>query len=239
MTPGPRAAGLGGVRPAVHAAAPHPLGSADPRGEGPPDLRLIPPALAAWAAAALALGASGAGAAAGIALCLLTAVLLLVAAVRGGIRQRPRPAPGARGPGGAPGPGRSRRALLLGAAVSLLCAAAGATGAALHAADLRRGPLPQQAERYARTTAEVTVTGDPRLTRPEVRGARRSAGVVVIPAEAVRTDTPDGGSAEVRTPVLLLVTDTGDRRSAWLRLLPSTRLRVAARLAPPSRAGPG
>ncbi|WUV80131.1 ComEC/Rec2 family competence protein [Streptomyces sp. NBC_01476] len=40
-------------RAAVHAAAASPLGASNPRQEGPPDLRLLAPALAAWGAAAV------------------------------------------------------------------------------------------------------------------------------------------------------------------------------------------
>ncbi|MDX3095675.1 ComEC/Rec2 family competence protein [Streptomyces sp. ME01-24h] len=46
-------------RPAVHAAAASPRGASNPRQEGPPDLRLVPPALAAWIAAGIALVAPG------------------------------------------------------------------------------------------------------------------------------------------------------------------------------------
>ena len=45
------------ARPAVHAAAGNRLGAAHPRQEGPTDLRLVPPALAAWATAAVTLDA--------------------------------------------------------------------------------------------------------------------------------------------------------------------------------------
>ncbi|MFG3257964.1 ComEC/Rec2 family competence protein [Streptomyces sp. NPDC048172] len=215
----------------MHAAAPHPLGAADPRQSGPRDLRLVPPALAAWGAAAVALSVSGTVTAVGAALCCATAVPLLVVAARG-----------------AGGQGGRHGAVLVGAAVTLLCAAAGGAAAGLHAADLRRGPLPRQAERFGQATAEVEVTGDPRLSRPRVRGAQQAERLVVIPAEAVRTETGDGVRTVQRTPVLLLVTgtahaqggtDAAKGRGAWMRLLPSTRIRVEARLAPPARDGPG
>lgn len=47
------------TRPAVHTASAHRLGASDPRQEGPGDYRLVPPALAAWAAAALMVAAPG------------------------------------------------------------------------------------------------------------------------------------------------------------------------------------
>lgn len=53
--------------------------------------------------------------------------------------------------------GRSRAPV----AALLLCVAASAASAALHGADLRRGPVPAAARHYATVTAEVEVTGDP------------------------------------------------------------------------------
>jgi competence protein ComEC len=94
------------ARAAVHQDSGHRLGAANPRQEGPPDLRLLPPALAAWGAAALALGMPGdlalyaaVGCAALAALlCLMAAVPLaglgLPGALRGlGRRSRARAAP--------------------------------------------------------------------------------------------------------------------------------------------------
>jgi competence protein ComEC len=205
------------LRPSVHAAAGHRLGAADPRQESPPDLRLVPPALAAWAAAALALGTGGPAAAAGAAACCLAAVVLLITA-----RSR--------------GHGASA-SLLVAVAMTLLCTAAGATSAALHAADLRRGPIPRAAEQYAHTDVELTVTGDPWLTRPRVSGAEQTPGVVVMHADATWITATDGTGSRIRTPVLVIVPT--ERRVAWLRLLPSTELRVRARIAPPQDSGPG
>ncbi|MFB9352761.1 hypothetical protein ACFFUA_36095, partial [Streptomyces heliomycini] len=45
------------ARRRVHAASGNRLGAAHPRQEGPTDLRLVPPALAAWATAAVMLHA--------------------------------------------------------------------------------------------------------------------------------------------------------------------------------------
>ncbi|MET9868514.1 hypothetical protein ABZZ16_20490, partial [Streptomyces sp. NPDC006386] len=47
------------ARSSVHASSGHRLGIARPRQEGPTDLRLVPPALAAWGTAALVLGVPG------------------------------------------------------------------------------------------------------------------------------------------------------------------------------------
>ncbi|MEU1373194.1 ComEC/Rec2 family competence protein [Streptomyces triculaminicus] len=178
------------------------------RQEGPADLRLAVPALAAWAAAAAALTSDGRMVALGCAAAVLVACLLL-AAVRGGM------------------------AVVVAAA--LLCGAAGAAVGALEGADTRRGPLPELARRYARVTLEVTVTGDPRAVRPHVRGAVRDRPAVAVEAEATRVVTGDGpaapAAAAVRTPVLLIA------RQSWAGLLPSTRVRAEGKLAPPSRTG--
>ncbi|MCC3772846.1 ComEC/Rec2 family competence protein, partial [Streptomyces sp. UNOC14_S4] len=125
-------------------------------------------------------------------------------------------------------------------AAVLLCAAASAASAALTAADTRRGPLPPLAARYAEVTLEVTVTSDPRSTRPHVRGASRAQPTVVLEGEATRLlhggrETAADGTAvratALRTPVLVIA------HPSWLGLLPSTKVKVAGRLAPPARQG--
>ncbi|MGD9482976.1 ComEC/Rec2 family competence protein [Streptomyces sp. TRM70308] len=199
------------VRRAVaHRLSGHRLGAADPRQEGPPDLRLLPPAGAAWAAAALALGAPLRGVAVGVGSCCLLALALY------GLARRPR--------------ARGRRAggLLVAAALGLLCAAAGGTVAGTHTAGVRSGPLAQAAERHAHVTVEVTLTGDPRLARPRPGGGPRP---VVLPADATRVTTSDGRSTAVDSPVLVVTPTAGPR--PWLALLPSTRLLLTARAAPP------
>ncbi|WP_455680550.1 ComEC/Rec2 family competence protein [Streptomyces olivaceoviridis] len=139
----------------------------------------------------------------------------------------------------------------------LLCAAAAAASAGLHGADVRRGPVPELARRYAAVTAEVEVSGDPWLSRPRVRGDHAAPAAVLARAEVRGVEEADGRRVRTRTPVLLVVDpdvpapeesaagggSSGpppDRagqsvpavRAAWLGLLPSTRLRVAGRLAP-------
>ncbi|MFD5116616.1 ComEC/Rec2 family competence protein [Streptomyces sp. NPDC058391] len=199
------------TRAAVHSEAAHRLGAADPRQEAPADLRLVPPALAAWAAAALALGLPGRWTAVGATACVLTAALLLARTARAGRRRR-----------------------LHGVAVAgvLLCAAAGAASAGLHGADTRRGPVPGLAERYARVTAEATVTSDPRPTRAKVIGDRVSDGRFLLDADIIRMTASDGEVTTGRTPILVIATP-GEHTGRWRRLLPSTRLRVTARLSPP------
>ncbi|MFG2641802.1 ComEC/Rec2 family competence protein [Streptomyces sp. NPDC048370] len=218
---------------------PAPEGRGWPHEEGPADLRLVPPALAAWGAAALAVGVTGWWVCAGVLVCLAGAGALM-AAVR--VRSGHGASGGVRSGGGWSGWGWSGRGragwglrVTAGAAV-LLCAAAGAASGGLHAADLRRGPVPGLAEEYARVGAEVTVTSDPRLTRPRVRGDRTAPVSVVLDGEATRVEAAGGAAHRTRTPVLVIV-PAGEAQREWLRLLPSTRLRLAARLAPPMRPG--
>lgn len=195
-------------RSAVHAAAASPRGASHPRQEGPPDFRLVPPALAAWFAAAAAPALSSAA----VTWVCVAAVLLAVALLAV--------------------PGRRRR-LRAAMATALLCAAAAAAVAALHTADSHRGPLPGLVGQHAHATIELTVTADPSMVRPHVRGAARAPATVLVEAEAHRV-TVDGTTTAVRAPVLLIA----NRPAApWQRLLPSTHLTVRALLAPPSRPG--
>lgn len=201
------------------------LGEAHPRQRNPSDLRLVPPALGAWAAAAWALDAPPGW---------VTGVTVGCALVAGGLLLSRRTAWPA-----------------VPVAAVLLCVAAAAASAGLHGADLRRGPVPDLARHYATVTAEVELTSDPRLVRPKVVGDRAAPRAVLLHADVRRLTRPDGTTASTRTPVLLLVDARGhriapdlsatddagpgadrDRRSPWLELLPSTRLRVVARLAP-------
>jgi competence protein ComEC len=199
------------ARHPVHAASRHRLGAANPgRQSGPADLRLVPPAAATWAAAAWALGAPPRLAAAVVAACCVAAAALLC---------------------------RSRRGLAPAVAAALLCAAAGAAVAALHASAARAGPLPAPDATGATVEAEVRVGGDPRLAAAEP-GRPDAPRAVLLSAEAVRVRTtttgagPEAGAWQaVRTPVLVVV--RAERPAAWLRLLPSTRLRLTARVAPP------
>ncbi|MGW7523693.1 ComEC/Rec2 family competence protein [Streptomyces sp. NPDC054783] len=238
------------------------------------DLRLVPPALAAWGTAAVTLD-TPAGWTAGIAVACLVGGIALLAA-----RRSPRPAQSvSAGPVTRRAQARSPLGRFAWARASiagvLLCVSAAATSAGLHGADLRRGPVPELARRYATVTAEVELSGDPWLSRPRVRGDHAAPLAVLAQAEVWRVEQSDGTSVRTRTPVLLVVDadvpapegtaarngpstaggsaarpaapgprgakghqgDQGARsprggRDAWLGLLPSTRLRVAGRLAP-------
>ncbi|MFJ9742444.1 ComEC/Rec2 family competence protein [Streptomyces sp. NPDC101166] len=235
-----------GPRRAVHAASGRRLGNAHPRQEGPVDLRLVPPALAAWATAAVALDASPG---------LLTAVVLVCLTVTGvllGAGRRERPASGASA-------GRSRATV----AAVLLCVAAAAASAGLHGADLRRGPVPALAREYATVTVEAELTSDPRLARPRFTGDSRAPDSVLVDAEIRKVEVSAGRAGvkeaagagpwegrvravAVRTPVLLVVDVAGAggpgargraARAEWLGMLPSSRVRVTGRLAPASSGG--
>ncbi|MEV6262204.1 ComEC/Rec2 family competence protein [Streptomyces sp. NPDC051784] len=228
--------------PDVHADSGRRLGLAEPRQEGPADLRLVPPALAAWAAAAVALDAPGRWVATGVGLCVCAALCLLArrGADRAGRGHRTargrRTARAERMPtgrtGGLPGPGVRATAV----AGVLLCAAAGGAAAGLHGAEARSGPLPALAEAYARVEVDVTVTSDPRRTRPGVRGDHSTPVSLLVGADVDRLTSSEGAVTRLRTPVLIMVAP-GDEAQRWQRLLPSTRLRVSGRLAPPRHEG--
>ncbi|MPY39805.1 MBL fold metallo-hydrolase [Streptomyces phyllanthi] len=300
-------------RSPVHAASASRLGDAHPRQEGPTDLRLVPPALAAWATAALMLGATVEWAI-GVAVAgLVVGGALLMAGRNGddgsesagrngddgsesagrngddgsesagrdgddgsesagrdgddgsesagrdggdGSESAGRDGAGGSGRNRTDGSGRARWAPWSGVSVAavLLCAAAAAASAGLHGADLRRGPVPELARQYARVTADVELTADPRLTRPRVKGDHVAPTAVLLKGEVRRLEKPDGSVAGVRTPVLVIVDakakpggggryrSGGDERprapgagaeqGAWLSLLPSTRVRVAAQIVP-------
>lgn len=204
------------LRRAVHELAAHRLGAAEPRQQSPADLRLVPPAVAAWAGAALAPALPADALATAVGGCLLAAVVFCAAAWA---RGRVRTASGS--------PSLPAGGVLVAAAVVALCAAAGGTVAGLHATAVEQGPLPTLAERYAVVTASVTLTADPRLAKPRPGGGPSP---VVVAAEATRVRTTDGRTTVVRNPVLVIAPP--QQAESWLGLLPTTRLEVTARLAP-------
>ncbi|MDG9719162.1 ComEC/Rec2 family competence protein [Streptomyces sp. DH24] len=274
--PGPAAR-----RRAVHAASGKRLGAARPRQEGPADLRLVPPALGAWATAALLVDAPPGWVGGVAAVCAVLGGVLVVSRGRvrwglggrgggsgGRVAQRREfdgSGSGACPPGGpASGDGPPRVVGLrpprtswtrTTVAALLLCVAASAASAGLHGADVRRGPVPDLARRYATVTAEVEVTADPRLTRPRVDGPRIAPTAALIGADVRRVEEAGGTAVATRAPVLIIVdvgagdagaedepdgsraSHGGPAGSPWLGLLPSTRLRVTARLAPAREGG--
>jgi len=176
-------------RQAVHVASGKRLGDAHPRQEGPTDLRLVPPALAAWATAAVALDAPPGWVTGVVVGCLVVAGALLVARRRRNVPESRRSGPWSR----------------VSTAAVLLCVAAAAASAGLHGADLRRGPVPALARQYAEVTAEVEVTSDPRLSRPRLKGDHVAPTAVLLDGEVRRLTRTDGTVMATRTPVLVIV----------------------------------
>ncbi|MFG2961832.1 ComEC/Rec2 family competence protein [Streptomyces sp. NPDC048288] len=213
-------------------AHPRRPGTAHPRRDGTADLRLVPPALAAWATAALTLDTPPRWTA-GIAVACLVAGMLLLWRSRIGAR------PGTSAADTPPSRGTWRNAS---AGALLLCVAGAAASAGLHGADVRRGPVPELASGYTTVTAEVELTGDPWVSRPRVRGDHATTAAVLVRAEVRRVESGDGTAMTTRSPVLVAVDPQvrapgGGGRARWLGLLPSTRLRVSGRLAPATAGG--
>ncbi|MGW4907472.1 ComEC/Rec2 family competence protein [Streptomyces sp. NPDC004270] len=232
------------VRRAVHAGSGRRLGTAHPRQDTAADLRLVPPALAAWATAALTLDTPP-GWTAGTAVACLVAGLILLWRSRAG--RRPGTvtdtSPALR-PATVTGNSPPLRPTWRNASVGalLLCVAGAAASAGLHGADVRRGPVPGLARAYATVTVEVELTGDPWVSRPRVQGDHATPAAVLVRGEVRRVESGDGTAVTTRSPVLMAV-DPGVRapggggRAQWLGLLPSTRLRVSGRLAPATAGG--
>ncbi len=148
------------------------------------DLRLAPPAAAAWASAWVALAAS------------------------------PRWSLGAAVAGAFAGLGllvRSRGPAARIAAAALLVAAAAASGAALRVASLQSGPLPGLARDTATVDAVAVVTGDPQLRTPVGSGPVRREPVVVLRVRLQRVHTR-GRTIRVRAPAVVLAPSTDSWR---------------------------
>jgi len=201
--------------PPAAARSPHarqPAAEAASGAAAPPlDLRLVGPALAAWAAAWAVLGsdAGGGGSSGG---------------------------PGS-GPGGVPGVVWLVGALLPTAGLALavaglrrtvcgllLSAGAAALSAGLALTGLHRGPVPELARRQDTAELEIRVRTDPRL---RVGGGTVGGPRVVLDAEVERV-----GRTAVGTPVVVVAQGRSARLDRWSVLLPSTRVLVRARVAP-------
>ncbi|OIJ90998.1 hypothetical protein BIV24_17050 [Streptomyces colonosanans] len=224
--------------PAARAAVPGRLGDPHPRQDSPTDLRLVPPALAAWVTAAAAVDAPPAWVTGVVVICLAAAGGLLV------VRRQ--------GTSGDTEAGRRPRGSWpkVSVAALLLSVAAAGASAGLHGADLRRGPVPALARQHAEVSAEIEVTSDPRFTRPRVRGDHATPTAVLLDGRIRRLMKPDGTVTATRAPVLVIVDmnrrtvtsgSAGAAKEAWATswptLLPSTRVRVTARLVPPLTGG--
>ncbi|WP_442905986.1 ComEC/Rec2 family competence protein [Kitasatospora sp. NBC_00458] len=187
----------------------------------PEDLRLLLPAVSAWAVTAAVLGL-GPGHGAALTSAAAVAALLGFALL---LRR--------------PGTCRRRAAALTSAAV-LLTGAAATAAALLHTADLHRGPLPELARAALPAPeigVELTVTGDPRPHTSRAGGSGAGQRLLTLDAVVDRVVVPDGfpagpGSHTVRsrTPVTVMVRE--GETDAWERVLPSTRLAVGATVRP-------
>ncbi|MEV7435555.1 ComEC/Rec2 family competence protein [Streptomyces griseoviridis] len=200
-------AGPARERVSVHRASGHRLGAAHPRQEEATDLRLVPPALGAWATTALLLDASVGWVVgvAGTGVVAATAVTLL------GRKGAGRGGGGGGGAGGGEGCGggrirRSREGWRRMSLVALLlCVAAAAVAAGLHGADVRGGPVPEAAREFSTVTAEVEVTSDPRVSRPRISGDHMAPASVLVEGEVRRLTKGDGTAVATRAPVLVIV----------------------------------
>lgn len=180
-------------------------GSAQAEDAGGRDLRVVPLALAAWAAAWAGTGlaadallrAAGAG--------LLVALGVALAAA--GVRRRGR---------SARRPGAWLVATLM---VALVIAVVGG----LQADRLRSGPVADLARQQAVVTAQLELRSDPRLVGT---GAVRPP--VLLVDGRLDEVAGRGGQWRVRSPVTLLV--TGDATAWWLDQPVGTSVRVSGRL---------
>ncbi|WP_377271484.1 ComEC/Rec2 family competence protein [Peterkaempfera sp. SMS 1(5)a] len=206
-------------RPSLPPTPQLPLHSQAPPERHPADLRVLPPAAAAWVTTAVLLPAGPGRLPLIVTAAALSASCALVLLIR------------------------NRRGSLALAAV-LLTAAAAATTTVLHTADLHRGPLPDLARRHAtdspgssngptptHATVELTLTGDPVARAPRVRGSGRGQGFVIVHARADRVTADAIGTVATRTPVTVIA--QGRAAAQWLPLLPSTRLTADVQVLPP------
>ncbi|MFF2650618.1 ComEC/Rec2 family competence protein [Streptomyces sp. NPDC058045] len=210
-------------RPPVHRTARSPLGDPHPHQEAPADLRLVAPAVAAWAAAAAALDAPTAPVLLAAAIATILGLLLLrprpahgptpsspqLTALSSQFAAQPPPRPDrwpSRRPSRNPDGASSRKPAWRRVSVAgvLLCAAAAGASAVLHGADLHRGPVPRLARAHAHATLEVEITADPRRTAPRVTGDHMAPSSLVTEARVLRVTSSDGGTTATRTPVLLI-----------------------------------
>jgi competence protein ComEC len=171
----------------------------------PPDLRLVPAALAVWTVMLLGIGlgpvaALGAGAAATVILAVVAMPAL-----------RPR---------------RGAPAVLAAAG----CAAAAAVVATAHALLLVQHPLREPAERGAAATLRVVLRDDPRPIRTEAYGSSPgTAGQVLVPSVLAGVQV-DAGHWSAGGRVLLIAPAEG-----WAGLLPGQSATAEGLLAPAGR----
>jgi competence protein ComEC len=193
------------------------------RAAGPPDLRLLPPVAAGWAATWLGLGLPPAATAA-----LAVAVALCGAAGMVQARRRVAAHPLAPEP------------LSVTICTMLLVAAGLGLSAALHVATGSNGPVSGLAAQSAFVGTALTVTGDPRRVDPSPNGPGRAsnATLVLLPARITQLTTATRQVYDLGTSVTVMArARTPDDAAAWLGLLPSEHVLASGRLEPPRGGG--
>jgi competence protein ComEC len=108
---------------------------------------------------------------------------------------------------------------------SLLMLLAGAGVTALRATARTAGPLSMLAAKGATVRIDAVLTGDPRVR--VAPGPVRARDLLILPVRVEQVMASDR-AYRLRADVLVL-----GRPSGWTQLLPSTRIRVYARLSPP------
>lgn len=205
---------------------------------GPPDLRLLPPVLAGWAATWIGLSLPPE-------ITAVAATAIAIGGVAGMVQARRRVAAHPL----APEPWSA------GLCAMLLVAAGLALSAALHVAVGSNGPVPGLAAESAFVGTALTVTGDPRrvetsqkaraAAHPEAgsgsqpHGASGSSGnpapstLILVPVRITLVTTENGASYQVGTSATVMAKPhSGADLDAWLTLLPSEHLIVSGRLEP-------
>ena len=115
----------------------------------------------------------------------------------------------------------------LAALAALACLLGGTLAGAGRAASLRAGPVDELAEERAVVRVDAVVTAD-----PQPRPAEGGRPAYVIARVRVESIAGRGMTTAVRTPVLLLATN-----SDWIALRPGQPVSVAGRLVPAERSG--
>ena len=206
--------------------------SGDPSGGRPvvasaaADIRLLIPALTAWAVVAAALATP--------VQWLLAASAALILGVSGGwlVSRRRQRRDGTRDRCDVAS--RPKSAGSVGAWAGLLALTGVATALALvclaiHSAVREAGPVSELAAERATVTVEATVASEPRLVPP--RAGRAGAEPLVVTRIQVDSVTARGAQSAVQSPVLVL----GD--ASWLGVRWQERVRIAGRLSPPTDPG--
>lgn len=187
------------------------------RQAGPPDLRLLPPVAAGWAATWLGLTLPPGPTA-------ITATAVAVCGAAGMVQARRRVAAHPLAP----------EPLSSTVCAMLLVAAGLALSAALHVAAGSNGPVPGLAAESALVGTALTVTGDPRRIDPAPTPGRRSSTLVLLPVRITHLTTGTGTAYELGTSATVMARPhTPADTDAWLGLLPSEHLLLSGRLEPP------